>query len=197
MDEDGFVSILDLIIVARDFESNKPSNPRTDINGDGKVNILDLTAVARSMDTTGPASPSALMTDTQISPAVIQAWITQAQIEDDGSLAFQQGIANLQRLLAAFAPKETMLLANYPNPFNPETWIPYQLAKPAEVTLHIYTVSGALVRTLDLGHQPVGVINNAIVRRIGMEKTKWVSLLRVGSISIRSPQTTLLPHGKC
>ena len=54
-------------------------------------------------------------------------------------------------------PEKTALLANYPNPFNPETWIPYQLAEPATVSLHIYAVNGALVRTLDLGHQPAGV----------------------------------------
>ncbi len=53
-------------------------------------------------------------------------------------------------------PKETALLANYPNPFNPETWIPYQLANPADVALRIYTVDGTLVRTLSLGHKPIG-----------------------------------------
>ena len=52
---------------------------------------------------------------------------------------------------------ETLLLPNYPNPFNPETWIPYQLAKPADVTLSIYSVDGRLVRRLALGHQPAGV----------------------------------------
>ena len=57
----------------------------------------------------------------------------------------------------AFLPNETALLANYPNPFNPETWIPYQLAEPAEVTVHIYAINGTLVRTLDLGHQPAGL----------------------------------------
>lgn len=55
------------------------------------------------------------------------------------------------------APKETVLLSNYPNPFNPETWIPYKLSKPAEVTVTIYAADGKLVRTLALGHQPVGV----------------------------------------
>ena len=54
-------------------------------------------------------------------------------------------------------PEATGLLHNYPNPFNPETWIPYQLAAPAEVTLTIYTVNGTLVRTLALGHQPAGL----------------------------------------
>lgn len=156
MNEDGFVSILDLILVARDFERNKPINPRTDINGDGKINILDLIMVASSIDATGLAAPSARVANNQISSAVIQAWITQAQIEDDGSLAFQQGIANLQRLLASFAPKETVLLANYPNPFNPETWLPYQLSRSAKVQIHIYAANGVLIRTLDLGHQPAG-----------------------------------------
>ena len=57
-------------------------------------------------------------------------------------------------------PEETSLLPNYPNPFNPETWIPYQLSKPAEVTLHIYGVNGALIRTLSLGHQAAGIYQN-------------------------------------
>ena len=54
-------------------------------------------------------------------------------------------------------PEETSLLSNYPNPFNPETWIPYQLAKPAEVTVSIYSADGKLVRTLALGHQRAGI----------------------------------------
>ena len=57
-------------------------------------------------------------------------------------------------------PNETLLLTNYPNPFNPETWIPYQLANPTQVTLHIYSVNGVLVRTLALGHQPAGIYHN-------------------------------------
>ena len=45
---------------------------------------------------------------------------------------------------------------NYPNPFNPETWIPYQLATPADVTLTIYAADGKPVRTLGLGYQSAG-----------------------------------------
>ena len=52
--------------------------------------------------------------------------------------------------------KPTALLPNYPNPFNPETWIPYQLADPADVTVRIYAVNGILIRTLSLGHQLAG-----------------------------------------
>ena len=54
-------------------------------------------------------------------------------------------------------PEQTSLLSNYPNPFNPETWIPYQLAKPADVTLTIYDIQGRVVRDLDLGHQRAGM----------------------------------------
>ena len=155
---DGKVSILDLILVARDFGKIKLINPGTDVNGDGKVNISDLIAVAQSMDAeAGNAAPSAVTMNGAISPAVIQAWIAQARIENDGSLVFQNGIANLQRLLAALIPERTALLVNYPNPFNPETWIPYQLARVSDVQIHIYAASGILVRTLDLGHQPAGI----------------------------------------
>ena len=54
-------------------------------------------------------------------------------------------------------PAETALLANYPNPFNPETWIPYQLSKPAQVTVTLYNIQGVIVRELALGHKPAGV----------------------------------------
>ena len=54
------------------------------------------------------------------------------------------------------APEQTALLHNYPNPFNPETWIPYHLSEPAEVTLTIYGIDGRVVRRLDLGHQDAG-----------------------------------------
>ena len=57
---------------------------------------------------------------------------------------------------ADLIPKSTVLLANYPNPFNPETWLPYQLANDAEVTIRIYSSAGHLVRHLDLGFQQAG-----------------------------------------
>ena len=52
--------------------------------------------------------------------------------------------------------EQTQLLANYPNPFNPETWIPYHLANPSEVRITIYDTRGTVVRHLDLGHQREG-----------------------------------------
>ena len=59
--------------------------------------------------------------------------------------------------LNAIIPTETGLLSNYPNPFNPETWIPYQLSESVDVSVSIYAVDGHLVRRLDLGHQAAGI----------------------------------------
>ncbi len=154
---DGEVSILDLILVARDLERNKPLNLRTDIDGDGKVTISDLDLVAQSMDSiTGAAAPTSLAMNAYISSTMIRTWIARAQLENDGSLLFEQGIANLRQLLGDMLPEKTRLLANYPNPFNPETWIPYQLAQATRVQIRIYASSGTLVRTLDLGHRAAG-----------------------------------------
>ena len=52
---------------------------------------------------------------------------------------------------------ETLLLSNYPNPFNPETWIPYQLAEAGDVTVTVYDMRGVVIRELAVGHQPMGV----------------------------------------
>ncbi len=160
VNRDGQVSILDMILVARNLGETAPTNSEVDVNRDGVISILDLILIAQHLgESTGAASPSLLTMDNieNLDPAVIQSWIALAQLEDDGSLAFREGIAYLQSLLALLVPEETALLPNYPNPFNPETWIPYQLSEPAEVTLRIYAVNGELVRTLALGHKPAGI----------------------------------------
>jgi hypothetical protein len=66
----------------------------------------------------------------------------------------------LPTLVAYEIPTETVLLPNYPNPFNPETWIPYRLGKDAEVTLTIYDGNGQVVRTFDVGHQIASTYEN-------------------------------------
>lgn len=150
------MSILDLVLVAQHFGKTVPANSEVDMNGDGIINVLDLILVSQNMgQSTASASPSILAMDDidGLDPEMIQEWIEKAQAEDDGSFVFQQGIANLQRLLASLIPEETALLANYPNPFNPETWIPYQLANPSDVQIIIYDTHGAIVRRLELGHQ--------------------------------------------
>ena len=152
---DDQIDLLDLTLVAQNFGQ---TNSQADINNDGTVDILDLLAVAQNLgaSTTGLAPSVESWHLSMLNSITIQEWIDMAHTADDGSLAFQLGIANLKRLLAAMRPDRTTLLANYPNPFNPETWIPYQLAHNTEVTLTIYDIKGAVVQRLDLGHQTAG-----------------------------------------
>ena len=134
VNRDGQVSVLDLILISRQLGKKVSAGSPVDLNSDGVVSILDLLLAAQGLGTTtasgAPPNPPAPLSggEGRVDPAMIAAWIAQARLEDDGSLAFKQGIENLQNLLASLIPEETALLANYPNPFNPETWIPYQLA---------------------------------------------------------------------
>ena len=66
------------------------------------------------------------------------------------------GNAAPRRIPVDAVPSETVLSANYPNPFNPETWIPYQLSNTSDVKITIYDMRGTVVRRLDLGHQRAG-----------------------------------------
>ena len=155
VNEDGVVNILDLVFIAQYLDGTVPHNPEIDVNDDGVINVLDLILVAQYLGGPTVSAAPAITSDT-LDAAVIQAWIEQVHLENDGSIAFQHGIENLQRLLALLIPEETKLLANYPNPFNPETWIPYHLANARDVTITIYDARGAVVCQLDLGHQREG-----------------------------------------
>ena len=86
----------------------------------------------------------------------IQQWLSEARKVDSTDPTFQRGFLMLEQLLIASSPEETNLLPNYPNPFNPETWIPYQLATDTNVQILIYDPRGILVRRLELGYQPRG-----------------------------------------
>ena len=153
MNRDGRITVADLILVAAQLGKRVPAGTAEDVNSDGIVNMLDLLVVAQSVDSS--AAPLALGTEA-VDATMVEAWIAQARLEDDGSLAFKQGIKNLEALLRSLIPEETALLPNYPNPFNPETWIPYHLAEAADVKLTIYDTKGAVVRQFDLGHQRAG-----------------------------------------
>ena len=164
---DGSVTYLDIIEVAENYGKTvvAGANSRADVNKDGIINIEDLIVVAKAVD-------SQTTTDSQAAPTLaqqsrylsftaeeVQQWIQDAR--DIGADA--QAIAVLEQFLtvsmqvAQPTPEKTALLANYPNPFNPETWIPYQLAQPAEVNISIHAANGTLVRMLSLGEMPAGV----------------------------------------
>ena len=165
VNQDGIVNLTDLTIVGETF-GQAGQGLSGDVNRDGMVDILDLVAVSAHLDETRTSSAPiargehrsfhAIPMSLHITPETVQKWIDIAHTADDGSLTFRHGIANLEALLALLGPAESALLPNFPNPFNPETWIPYRLAKDADVSLTIYDTAGAPVRRLDLGHQSAG-----------------------------------------
>ena len=155
VNNDGVVNVNDLVQVATHFGT---TNAQGDANGDGVVDRDDVLLVLGALDGLG-APPHMASTSTAES---LRQWIDHAKLRNNPDVEFQNGIAVLEQLLAVLleqemVPAQTALLTNYPNPFNPETWIPYHLSEPAEVTLSIYSAGGQLVRTLTLGHQPAGV----------------------------------------
>jgi internalin A len=136
----------------------------THLNLAGNPNLKDLSPLLSIRDNLEAVDVDIPEADTQGAPSgikfldreALKAQLKQLRAESDGSLKYQWQIQWLENLLAATRPDETRLLANYPNPFNPETWIPYQLAKPSTVRITIYNAQGSVVRELDFGHQAEG-----------------------------------------
>ena len=157
INNDGIINIQDLILVSNSFGMETPEHPKVDVNKDGSVDIVDLLLVAAHFgESNNQTAPS---THIKILPehlSLIDEWVTAARFADDGSDVFQQGIATLEHLIHTTAPTETALLPNYPNPFNPETWIPYDLAEDADVHIDIYNLKGESVRRLSVGFQTTG-----------------------------------------
>ena len=157
INRDGVVNIQDLQLVVSRFGESGAND--ADINDDGVVNIQDLVLVAAALGAAGAPSVNSQSFE-ELTAADVQLWVKQVQSLGLADPTSHRGIAVLELLAALLQPeirpKENALLANYPNPFNPETWIPYRLAESAEVTLTIYSLNGNRVRTLALGHQPAG-----------------------------------------
>ena len=154
VNRDGVVDVQDIVYVTQRY--GQTGQNRADVNGDGTVNIDDIVLVAAVVDS-APAAPSIRsQLPKDLTAATVNQWLIEAKLTGNKTPTYQRGILVLEQLLAALTPKETALLANYPNPFNPETWIPYRLAEDADVTLTIYDTQGVVVRQLALGHRQAG-----------------------------------------
>ena len=157
---DGIVNILDIVLVASQI--GQSGNTSADINGDGQVNIQDLVVIANGLGNMA-AAPSA----ETLTAAQVEQWLRLAKQNvfkrpiqmslSQHKFSYERGIQVLENIMRILRPSTTALLANYPNPFNPETWIPYQLATAGDVQITIYDGRGTLVRQFDLGHQPAGL----------------------------------------
>ena len=154
VDGSGTVDNVDLFLVTLAVGTR---NTQYDVNGDGTVDDKDIILVRENRDDAAAAAP--MIVGVQLTPEQVSR--LQAQIDllvatSDRSPAALKTLIYLQQLLATARPEQTQLLANYPNPFNPETWIPYELATDTDVRITIYNAQGVGIRTLQLGQQSAG-----------------------------------------
>jgi len=154
---DGTVNIFDLVIAAGSF-GKTGKGIMGDVNGDGGVNIFDLVIVAGNFGKSLTAAPS-MATKIELTTEQkhhIASAIDQLESNPNRSGAEEMVLGVLQAILPERLPTQTQLLANYPNPFNPETWIPFELSQDSEVNITIYDVQGKLIRQLELGMVTAG-----------------------------------------
>ena len=157
VNHDGIVDLQDLIYVALQFGKTESS---ADLNEDGIVNIEDLLLVAAALDNDNKAPQVNSVSQEVISPTMIHEWLIQTQSVKSMTATLGKGISVLEKLLSHASPTETVVLPNYPNPFNPETWIPYQLSESSDVTIRIFASNGQLIRKLHFGHQQPGLYHS-------------------------------------
>ena len=150
---DGTVDNADAALVAG---ASGTSTAAYDVNDDGTVNFLDLLLVFDNRDNAAAAPTVARTRLTAVQVDRIREQIDLLLATNDRSPVALYTLQYLQSLIAMARPEKTQLLANYPNPFNPETWMPYELATDTNVKLTIYNAQGVVVRTLSLGHQSAG-----------------------------------------
>ena len=156
VNNDGGVDFRDLIRISDAFGESAAENPKLDVNGDGQIDIADLLIVAAHLGESGSRTAPPLIPLKGADVGLVETWVAAAQLRAEGSDVFQRGVAALESLINGAIPTETVLLPNYPNPFNPETWIPYDLGHAAAVRIGIYNVKGESIRQLSLGFQAAG-----------------------------------------
>ena len=155
VNSDGTVDNTDASLV---IDALGTRNARDDVNGDGTVNFLDVVLVFDNRDAGVAGAPTIVgnLKLTAIQIERIEEQIDLLIATNNRSPAALRVLVYLQQLLATARPEKTQLFANYPNPFNPETWIPYELAADTNVKIRIYNTHGVMVRSLSLGHQSAG-----------------------------------------
>jgi hypothetical protein len=107
------------------------------------------------------AGSNGMPTDYQFEDTKVEQGKTYFYYIEDIDITGERNKSNILKVVVPVKPviqipKQFALLQNFPNPFNPETWIPYELPDDVAVSIFIYNVQGRLVRRLALGEQSAG-----------------------------------------
>ena len=156
---DNSVNIFDLVMVAGQF-GKSGADLSGDVNGDSSVNIFDLVMVAGNFGKSNVAAAPTMIAN-KLTFTTQQKWSIQSAIVELEDIPVRSEAEELVlNLLIAILPDRlpeyTQLLPNYPNPFNPETWIPFELSQDSNVSVTIYNVAGTLVRSISIGYLQAG-----------------------------------------
>ena len=139
------------VLRAVDVSSNANVLLASNIAEPGTVRVTFASADGLKSKTVAEVQFEILADD--ISPLTLQ----EVELYRSDALLVDSKKTDSQFTSWAIPPEHSALLQNFPNPFNPDTWIPYQLREGSEVTIRIYNVAGYLVRELELGHKPAGL----------------------------------------
>jgi len=172
MNKDYVVDIFDLVALGKCFGQEITGSPRPnpDVNRDGIVNIFDLVGVGTHFGERYSAVHSAPLlvvkkwNNRKISPEQLPILLKIYEKLEKYPMTSEEYYRTKELLLklieiasGRIVPPKTKLLANYPNPFNPDTWIPFHLSKSANVIISIYDIGGQLIYKIGLGKMPAGV----------------------------------------
>ena len=157
INKDGTVDVFDLVITAASF-GKTGTGLLSDVNNDNRIDVLDLVIVSSNVSLSEAFTPSTIPQVSLSSDEKrnIMSAIDQLSSNFNKSSAKEIALNILKSILPERLPARTRLLANYPNPFNPETWIPFQLAKDSIVRITIYDSTGKQVKLIDLGQLVAG-----------------------------------------
>ena len=165
---DGKVDILDLLTIVAHFDTKLLWKSQYDINRDGKVDLEDVVSVIKWIEeqqtNAAPSLDNNTNTLSKISSSlsVVEIAMLYSFYEKIEELSGNNTHKTIVKrfieslLMPADGPMLTKLLPNYPNPFNPETWIPYQLSKDEEISIRIYNTAGEVIRTVFSGYRESG-----------------------------------------
>ena len=165
INRDYTVDLFDLVILANHLGQEILGQPRPnpDVNRDGQVDLFDFVKVGANYDQTySPnfASQSGNLTAPAVlrQPSIDTSHFRNIMLKlDQHSMANHPDFLRTRQLLSSLIlPQSICLYPNYPNPFNPETWIPFQLPQSAQVIINIYNTAGVRIRQLNLGMRSAG-----------------------------------------
>ena len=157
LNDDGVVNIFDLVRVAGQFGLTG-SNLAGDLNQDLQVNIFDLVLVSSHFGHRLTAAPDQVngFNLTPDQQHRMENAIEQLKMRSRPATIEEKVLKVLVTVWRGQLPDRTRLLPNYPNPFNPETWIPFELSRTSAVQISIYSINGQTIKRIDLGQLPAG-----------------------------------------